>query len=74
MHEQQHIAFFTATILEWKHLLKPDKYKQIIVDSLGYLVEQKRVKVYAFVIMPNHLHLLWKMEAPTSVKTCNGIS
>ena len=64
MHEQQHIAFFTATILEWKHLLKPDKYKQIIVDSLRYLVEQKRVKVYAFVIMPNHLHLLWKMEEP----------
>lgn len=64
MHEQQHITFFTATILEWKHLLKPDKYKQIIVDSLRYLVEQKRVKVYAFVIMPNHLHLLWKMEEP----------
>ncbi|NDK54944.1 transposase [Pontibacter fetidus] len=64
MHEQQHIAFFTATILEWKHLLKPDKYKQIIINSLRYLVEQKRVKVYAFVIMPNHLHLLWKMEEP----------
>lgn len=64
MHEQEHIAFFTATILEWKHLLKPDKYKQIIVDSLRYLVEQNRVKIYAFVIMPNHLHLLWKMEEP----------
>ena len=64
MHEQEHIAFFTATILEWKHLLKPDKYKQVIVDSLRYLVEQKRIKVYAFVIMPNHLHLLWKMEEP----------
>ncbi|WP_299818165.1 transposase [uncultured Pontibacter sp.] len=64
MHEQQHIAFFTATILEWKHLLKPDKYKRIIIDSLRYMVEQKRVKVYGFVIMPNHLHLLWKMEEP----------
>lgn len=64
MHEQQHIAFFTATILEWKHLLKPDKYKQIVINSLRYLVEQKRVKAYAFVIMPNHLHLLWKMEEP----------
>ncbi|WP_162428173.1 transposase [Pontibacter pudoricolor] len=64
MHEQQHIAYFTATILEWKHLLRPDKYKELIIDSLRFLVEQKRVKVYAFVIMPNHLHLLWKMEAP----------
>ena len=26
--------FFTATILEWKHLLKRDAYKEIIIDSL----------------------------------------
>jgi hypothetical protein len=24
--EHIYIAFYTATILEWKHLLKPDKY------------------------------------------------
>src|SRR6478735_1001905 len=64
MFEQRHIAFFTATILEWKHLLKPDKYKRIIIESLRFLVADKRVKVYSFVIMPNHLHLLWKMEGP----------
>jgi putative transposase len=64
MFEHRHIAFFTATILYWKKLLLPDKYKQIIVESLRFLVENKRVKVYGFVIMPNHLHLLWKMEEP----------
>jgi len=64
MFEQQHIAFFTATILEWKHLLKPDKYKDIILNSLRFLVENRRVKVYAFMIMPNHIHLLWKMGKP----------
>ncbi|GGK76097.1 transposase [Rufibacter glacialis] len=64
MEEHQHITFFTATILEWKHLLKPDKYKNIILDSLQFLVREKRVKVYGFAIMPNHLHLLWKMEEP----------
>ncbi len=64
MLEQRHIAFFTATILEWKHLLKPNKYKSMIVESLKFMVEHKRVKVYGFVIMSNHLHLLWKMEEP----------
>ena len=64
MFEQRNIAFFTATILYWKKLLKPDKYKQIIIESLRFLVEEKRVKVYGFVIMPNHIHLLWKMEEP----------
>lgn len=29
-----HVQFFTATILEWKQLLKADEYKQIIIDSL----------------------------------------
>jgi putative transposase len=57
-----HIQFFTATILEWKPLLKKDKYKDIIIDSLKFLVKNNRVKVYGFVIMPNHIHILWKIN------------
>ena len=33
--------FFTATILEWKHLLVEDKYKDIIIESLRFLVKEK---------------------------------
>jgi REP element-mobilizing transposase RayT len=54
--------FFTATILEWKHLLKDDKYKDIIIESLRFLVNKKRVLVYSFVIMPNHIHLIWQIQ------------
>ncbi|MCW3114621.1 MAG: hypothetical protein JWR18_3017 [Segetibacter sp.] len=49
--------YFTATILEWKHLLKEDKYKEIIISSLQFLVKENRLKVYAFCIMSNHIHL-----------------
>lgn len=59
----ENAQFFTATILEWKRLLKPDKYKDIIISSLGFLVENNRVKVNAFVIMDNHIHLIWQMMA-----------
>jgi REP element-mobilizing transposase RayT len=48
--------------LEWKHLLKQEKYKLIITDSLAFLAANKRIKVYGFVIMPNHLHLLWHIN------------
>jgi hypothetical protein len=34
---QEWPQFFTATIQEWKHLLKEDKYKNIIIDSLRFL-------------------------------------
>ena len=53
--------YYTATNLEWKRLLKPDKYKNIVVESLKYMVENKRIKLFAFVIMDNHLHLIWQM-------------
>jgi REP element-mobilizing transposase RayT len=54
--------FFTATILEWKHLLNENKYKDIIVESLRFLVKEKRVVVYSFVIMPNHIHIIWHIQ------------
>jgi REP element-mobilizing transposase RayT len=54
--------FFTATILEWKPLLKQDYYKDIIIDSLRFVVQQNRVKVYSFVIMPNHIHLIRQIQ------------
>ena len=56
-----HVYFYTATILKWQNLLKPDKYKDIIISSLKYLVDNKKIEVYAFVIMPNHIHIIWKM-------------
>ena len=58
------IRFFTATLLKWQHLLKPDKYKQIITDSLKFLVEDNRVWIYGFVVMPNHIHQLWRFKSP----------
>jgi len=49
--------YFTATNLEWQKLLKPEKYKDLIISSLCFLVEDNRAKIFAFVIMDNHIHL-----------------
>jgi REP element-mobilizing transposase RayT len=53
--------FYTATILEWKFLLSEEKYKIIIITSLQYLVRNNKIKLYAFVIMSNHIHLIWQV-------------
>ena len=55
--------FFTATNLEWKKLLQHDKYKDIIIESMKFLVQDKRVIIYGFVIMYNHMHIIWQMQA-----------
>ncbi|HEV8081742.1 MAG TPA: hypothetical protein VGP55_00990 [Chitinophagaceae bacterium] len=39
-----------ATILVWKNLLKPDKYKDVIAGSLTTMFTKKWVEVNAFVI------------------------
>ena len=67
-YEHHYIGFYTASILKWQKLLAPDKYKEIMMDSLHYLVTEERIKLYGYVIMPNHIHLLWKMQPPHLLK------
>ncbi len=57
------VYFWTSTIVGWKHLLKKDAYKEILLESLKYLVGKRLISVYAFVIMPNHVHFIWEMLA-----------
>ena len=60
--------FYTATILGWKKLLKPIKYKMIIIESLQYLVQENRVVLYAYVVMDNHIHIIWRPTKLYSLK------
>ena len=54
--------FRTSTIKDRKRLLKPDTYKQLVPDTWRRLVERQLIAVYGFVIMPNHLHVIWEMR------------
>lgn len=58
------LYFTTATILEWKHLLKKDAMKDIIINSFRFLVQERRVTIFDFVIMPNHIHVIWQILPP----------
>jgi len=40
-------------------LLQADERKQILIDSLKFMVHDKRIWLYGFVIMPNHIHFMW---------------
>jgi putative transposase len=58
------VYFWTDTIKDWKYLLKQDKYKSLIMSSWQELSERGKIIIYGFVIMPNHLHLIWEMKEP----------
>ncbi len=43
IYEENYPQFFTATIYDWNHLLKEDKVKDIVVNSLRFLVKENRI-------------------------------
>ncbi|MEO8447222.1 MAG: transposase [bacterium] len=45
-----------------EHILKFNKYKDTIIESFKYLVKEQKVRIFAFVIMPNHFHAVLKIN------------
>src|SRR5205085_8496062 len=57
------IYFWTATINNWRCLLEKDEYKDVIINSLQYLTDERKIDVFVFIIMPNHVHFIWRANA-----------
>ena len=55
-----HLYFVTATVCGWKPLFSKSDYADIVLDSLDWLRNEGRMSLYAFVLMPSHLHTIVK--------------
>lgn len=66
------IFFWTATVNSWYKLFAEDIPKRIIIDSLANLSSKGKITVYAFVIMPNHIHLIWRTNELNGKETAQG--
>ncbi len=62
-HIPEGVYFITASTIEWANLFKKQVYAQIVLDLLAYLRLQKLMKLYAFVLIPSHLHAILKPES-----------
>ena len=58
----QGLYFTTCTILKWIPLLSNNRYKEIIIDSFRFLVYERSIDIIAFVIMPDHIHVIWQLH------------
>ena len=56
----------------WYKLLEKDIVKEVITDSLRFLSEAGKIDVYGFVIMPNHVHLIWKINEMNGKESSHG--
>ena len=64
--------FWIATINNWNHLLKEDKFKEVIIGSLRTLSKKGLIDVFALVIIPNHMHLILRTNALSGKETVQG--
>ena len=76
-HRKSHIEigtlyFWTVTINKWQRLLADDDFKKIILSSLQYLSDTGKMDVYAFVIMPNHIHLILRTNQLNGKESVQG--
>lgn len=58
--DPSHFYFITASTIEWIPLFKEEKYAEIILDALSFFRNKKEILLFAFVLMPSHLHLIIK--------------
>lgn len=66
------IYFLTATIYKWLPLLEENNNKQVIVDYLRKLSDDRLITVYAFILMPNHIHIIWSQNKMNGKETPQG--
>jgi len=50
--------FLTLTVKNWYYILDRHKRWDILANSLRYFKENRELKLYGFVFMINHIHLL----------------
>ena len=56
--DPDHLYFVTTTAAERMPVFRRDIIQRIVVDSLHYVSVMNQVVVYAYVIMPNHIHAI----------------
>ena len=59
---QHSLHYITLQVVYWVDIFTRKTYRDIIIESLQYCQQEKRLEIYAFVIMSNHIHLVVKSE------------
>ncbi len=50
--------FITFTVVDWLDVFLKDEYTSILIDSIKYCQKNKGLEVYAYCIMPSHVHMI----------------
>ena len=54
------IYFVSFAVVNWLDVFTRNEYKNILIDSLHYCQREKGLEVFAWCIMTNHVHLIFR--------------
>jgi len=60
INDDAYLYFITATTCGWKQLFVEPAYANIVIGSLDWMHREGRMALYAYVLMPSHLHMIVK--------------
>jgi len=67
-----HLYFVSSKLAIYEYLFNIDLYRDIIINSLKYLIERKYLVLYSFCIMPNHVHYLININKNKTLNEINA--
>lgn len=61
--DQYGLYFMTFTVVGWVDLFSRKIYRDLFIKNMQYCREHKDLSVGAFVIMTNHVHVIWQSKS-----------
>ncbi len=52
------LYFVTYTVINWMDVFTSDIYRNVLLDSWNYCIKNKGLKIHAWCIMTNHVHMI----------------
>ncbi|MFV8357167.1 REP-associated tyrosine transposase [Flavobacterium sp. XS1P32] len=55
----------TITVVDWIDIFTRQTYKDVIIESLDYCIQNKGMILFGYVIMSNHIHMIIQSQEAT---------
>jgi len=54
--------FMTFQVVDWVDIFSRKAYRDVIIESMKFCRNEKSLEIYAYVIMTNHIHVIWRAK------------
>jgi len=59
-HNPEGVYFVSFAVVEWIDVFTRNEYKNILLESLAFCQKDKGMEIFAWCIMTNHMHLVFR--------------